>query len=240
LLAGSAVLLAATVRIYAAASLTDALADVIALFERTNAGVEVLPNFGGSSDLARQIVAGAPADLFFSADEAQMDRLAAEGLLAEGSRRDALSNQLVVVTHRSANSPLEGPRDLIGLSGRIAMADPEAVPAGVYAREYLTKLGLWEEIRSKVVPTLDVRAALAAAAGGNVEAAVVYRTDVSIEPRVRVRFEVPIDEGPRIAYPIAVVRGRKADAVLAFLSFLESAPSRAVFERHGFLALEER
>lgn len=238
--AGSAVLLAATVRIYAAASLTDVLDDVIALFERAHPGVEVLPNFGGSSDLARQIVAGAPADLFFSADEAQMDRLEREGLLAEGSRRDVLSNQLVVVTHRSATFALEGPRDLKGLSGRIAMADPEAVPAGVYAREYLTKLGLWEEIRARVVPMLDVRAALAAAAGGNVEAAVVYRTDVPIEPRVRVRFEVPIDEGPRIAYPIAVVRGRTGDAVLAFASFLDSAPSRAVFERHGFLVLEER
>jgi molybdate transport system substrate-binding protein len=118
---------------------------------------------------------------------------------------------------------------------RLAMADPEAVPAGVYAREYLTRLGIWEAIRPRVVPTLDVRGALAAVASRNVDAGFVYRTDASIEPRVRIAFEVPREEGPRIVYPLALIRGRKTDEALALLRFLSSVEARATFDRHGFL-----
>lgn len=236
----SVFLLAAVVRIYAAASLTDALVDVVELFHEEHPGVSVLPNFGGSNDLARQIVAGAPADLFFSADEAQMDRLSKEGLLEAGSRRDLLSNRLVIVAHASATFPVKGPEDLPRLPGRIAMADPEAVPAGVYARNYLAELGLWEAVRSKVVPTLDVRAALAAVASGNVEAGIVYRTDVPMEPRVRVVYEVPAGAGPAIVYPLGIVRGRGGADALALAAFLASQRAGAVFERHGFVVLEER
>lgn len=228
------------VRVYAAASLSDALTEALVLFQEAHPGARVLPNFGGSSDLARQIIAGAPADLFFSADEAQMDRVSKEGLLEEDSRRDVLSNQLVIVTSRSGTVSVKGPEDLARLRGRIAMADPEAVPAGVYARMYLSKLGLWEEVRSKVVPTLDVRAALAAVASGNVEAGIVYRTDAPIESRVQVAFEVPIDAGPRVIYPLSILRGRGSDDTRALARFLTSAPAGAVFGRHGFVVLEER
>jgi molybdate transport system substrate-binding protein len=226
-----------TVRVFAAASLTDSLGEIIDLFEASHEGVRVVPQFGASNDLARQILAGAPAHLFFSADERQMDRAMAGGSIEEGSRRDLLSNQLVVVEARAAGEPIRSPRDLErGL--RIALADPEAVPAGVYARQYLEKLGLWDRVRARVVPTLDVRAALAAVASGNVDAGFVYRTDAILEPRVRVAFEVPRDEGPRIVYPLALVRGGSEEA-RALFRFLVSPEAAAVFERYGFVVLRE-
>ena len=226
-----------TVRVFAAASLTDSLGEIIDLFEASHEGVRVVPQFGASNDLARQILAGAPAHLFFSADERQMDRAMAGGSIEEGSRRDLLSNHLVIVEGRASGEPIRSPRDL-ERGGRIALADPEAVPAGVYARQYLEKLGLWDRVRSRVVPTLDVRAALAAVASGNVDAGFVYRTDAILEPRVRVAFEVPRDEGPRIVYPLALVRGGSEEA-RALFRFLVSPEAAAVFERYGFVVLRE-
>ena len=225
-----------TVRIFAASSLTDALTEALDRFEASHPGIRVVPQYGASSDLARQILSGAPAHLFFSADERQMDRLAAGGGIEEGWRRDLLSNQLVVVEPRTSREPIRGPGDLEG-SFRIALADPEAVPAGVYARQYLEGMGLWERLRSRVVPTLDVRAALAAVASGNVGAGFVYRTDAGLEPRVRVAYEVPRDEGPKIRYPLAVVRGASEDA-RALFRFLDSTEARSIFERHGFVLAE--
>jgi len=226
-----------TVRVFAAASLTDSLGEIIDLFEASHEGVRVVPQFGASNDLARQILAGAPAHLFFSADERQMDRAMAGGSIEEGSRRDLLSNHLVIVEGRASGEPIRSPRDL-ERGGRIALADPEAVPAGVYARQYLEKLGLWDRVRSRVVPTLDVRAALAAVASGNVDAGFVYRTDAILEPRVRVAFEVPRDEGPRIVYPLALVRGG-SEGARALFRFLVSPQATAVFERYGFVVLRE-
>ena len=226
-----------TVRVFAAASLTDSLGEIIDLFEASHEGVRVVPQFGASNDLARQILVGAPAHLFFSADERQMDRAMTGGSIEEGSRRDLLSNHLVVVEGRAAGEPIRSPRDL-ERGGRIALADPEAVPAGVYARQYLEKLGLWDRVRARVVPTLDVRAALAAVASGNVDAGFVYRTDAILEPRVRVAFEVPRDEGPRIVYPLALVRGANEGA-RALFRFLVSQEATEVFERYGFVVLRE-
>lgn len=229
---------ASEVRIFAAASLTDALSEVIDRFEASRSDTRVVPQFGGSSDLARQILAGAPAALFFSADERQMNRVAESGLVDEATRRDLLSNQLVIVEPKTAGSPIRSPRDLRFLA-HVAMADPEAVPAGVYARRYLEKVGLWKELAHKVVPTLDVRGALAAVASGNVEAGFVYRTDASIEPRVRVAYEVPRNQGPRILYPVAVLRQEKSEDAFALLRFLGTAEAGRVFEKYGFVFLGE-
>ncbi len=222
------------VRIFAAASLTDALSEVIEAFESANPGIRVVPQFGGSNDLARQILAGAPAHLFFSADERQMDRLEAQGAIEAGSRRDLLSNQLAIVEARTGPARVRQPSDLERV-GKIALADPEAVPAGVYAREYLEKLGLWNSVRSRVVPTLDVRAALAAVASGNVDAGFVYRTDALLEPRVRVAFDVPAGDGPRIVYPLALVRGA-VESARSLHRFLGSPEAGRIFERYGFVA----
>ncbi|HXV61355.1 MAG TPA: molybdate ABC transporter substrate-binding protein, partial [Vicinamibacteria bacterium] len=192
------------IRIFAAASLTDALAEVASQFEKTHPSSRVVSQFGSSSDLARQILAGAPADLFFSADRYQLDRVAAEGFIDIGFRADVLSNELVVVRHRDAPDSVDGPGDLAAL-GRIAMADPEAVPAGVYARHYLESQGLGPRLRSKIVPTLDVRGALAAVASGNVDAGFVYRTDAAMEDRVKIVYHVPREEGPAIVYSLGIL-----------------------------------
>lgn len=230
LFAGSA--LAEPVRLFAAASLTDAVGEAVARFESEHPGIEVVVQLGGSSDLARQILAGAPADLFFSADEAQMNRLRV------AMRDDLLSNQLVVVTERERARPLRGPEELESL-GRIAMADPEAVPAGVYARRYLEGRGLWSSLREKIVPTLDVRGALAAVASGNVDGGFVYRTDAAIEDRVAVVYEVPRAEGPEILYPLAILEGRARPETRALFDFLRSEPAADLFRSYGFVVLDE-
>ena len=206
------------VHVYAAASLTDALREIGAAYERQT-GERVVFNFAGSSALARQIRQGAPADLFLSADEAKMDAVAA------AERTSVLSNTLVIV-----GSGIRTPHDLVGR--RVALAEPSSVPAGIYAREYLTRIGIWSAVAPNVVPTANVRAALAAVESGNVDAAIVYRTDA----RRGFAYEIPRSDGPRISYPFAVLRdaGNPAGA-RRFLAYLTSRPSLAVFERHGFL-----
>ena len=219
----------------AAASVTDALTEVARAYEEET-GTRVALNFGPSSGLARQIVNGAPVDLFLSADETQMDALAQAGQLEAASRVDLLSNQLVVVMPAGAR-PIASPRDLTaGSIRRIALADPAAVPAGVYARRYLESLSLWSDLVPKVVPTLDVRAALAAVDSGNADAAFVYRTDAAIARQAVTVFRVPLADGPRITYPAAVVKNAShAAAARVFLTYLRGPKARAVFERFGFL-----
>lgn len=225
------------VLVSAAASLTDSLTAVAGDYERT-AGIHVLLNFGPSSGLARQIIAGAPADLFVSADEAQMETLANAGLVDQGTRVDLLSNQLVIV-RRPDGPGVSSPTDLRAASVRhIALADPAGVPAGVYAKQYLEKLGLWSAVEPKVVPTVDVRAALAAVDSGNADAAFVYRTDAAIAHRAVIAFRVPVAQGPRIVYPAAVVKNAPHEAsARAFLTFLKGPAARAAFERAGFIVI---
>ena len=159
--------------VYAAISLTEALQEIAKAYgEQTDDTMTF--NFGASNTLALQIEKGAPADIFLSADEAKMDALAADSLLLAGTRRSLLSNCLAIVVGADGGPELESARDL-GASriGRIAIAEPQSVPAGIYARQYLEKLGLWEQLAGKIVPTENVRAALAAVASGNVDAGIV-------------------------------------------------------------------
>lgn len=229
---------AAEVTLFAAASLTDAITEIEAAWEKAG-GEPVVLVFGASSILARQIQEGAPADLFLSADEAKMNLLEKEGLVLKGTRRSVLSNTLVFVV--PADSPLRigSPKDLAaGRIRAIALAQPESVPAGIYAREYLQKLGLWSQVAPQVVPTENVRFALAAVESGNVDLGVVYKTDAGISKKVRIAFEVPAAEGPKISYPFAVVAAtRQPDAARKLLAFLASEPALAIFRRHGFLTL---
>ena len=228
---------AGEVVVFAAASLTDALTEIAAAFESTT-GERVVLNLGGSSLLARQIRAGAPAQVFFSADLAQMEELEQAGLVRAADRVELLSNRLAVVVPLVSTLRVRSAADL-ARAQRIALADPEAVPAGVYARQWLVRLGLWASVRERVVPTLDVRAALAAVASQAADAGVVYRTDAATSARVRVAFEVPEREAPRIVYPVAPLLRTAGPAARAFLTHLRSAPSRAVFARLGFVVLQE-
>jgi molybdate transport system substrate-binding protein len=227
---------AATINVFAAASLTDALKEIQQSYE-AKSGDKIVYNFAGSNVLARQIEEGAPADLFFSADEAQMDAVAKAGLIDAATRRDLLKNQLVVIA--PADSPLQKgflPADLAKPEiHRIALADPRAVPAGVYAKAYLTQLGLWPKIESRVVPTANVRAALAAVESADADVGIVYKTDVKISKSARVIYAVPLREGPRITYPIARLKTSTGEAAKKFLAYLASPAAQEVFRRDGFL-----
>ena len=220
--------------VFAAASLTDALKEMAPAYEKAS-GDRLVFNFGASSMLARQIREGAPADVFLSADEAQMDGLEKAGLLVPGSRRSLLSNTLVIVVAADSGPKITAPADLESVK-TLALAEPKIVPAGVYAKQYLEKLGLWGALETKVIPTENVRACLAAVESGNADAGIVYRTDALISRKVRVAFDVPVEEGPRISYPVAIVRDSPhAGAAKRFAAYLVSDPARDVFVRYGFI-----
>jgi molybdate transport system substrate-binding protein len=224
--------------VFAAASLTESLREIGEAFT-ARTGHRAVFSFAGSNELARQIRAGAPADVFVSADLARMEALVRAGLVREADRIDLLSNRLVVVAPSASSLELRRVGDLAGVR-RLALADPEAVPAGVYARAWLTRRGLWERVREQVVPALDVRAALAAVESEAADAGIVYRTDAAASRRVRVVLEVPAGEGPRIVYPAAVLARSAKGAARAFLDELRSHAARAVFARRGFDVLEGR
>ena len=236
LLCGAGAARAGSIVVFAAASLTDSLQEIARAYTQQS-GDKVALNFGASSSLARQIQEGAPADVFFSADQAQMDSLQKQGLIATETRRNRLSNSLVIVVADDSKLALASGKDLIQAAvKRIALADPQTVPAGIYSRRYLEKLGLWTALAPKVVPTDNVRAALAAVESGNVEAGMVYKTDAAISKHVKIACAVPPGEGPDILYPMAQVRDSKDPAAARkFLDYLNSAEAARVFEKFGFL-----
>lgn len=217
-----------SILVFAAASTHEALTELGQSFEAAR-GVRARFSWGGSGDLARQIEAGAPADVFLSADEAKVDRLERAGLVA--TRRDLLRNKLVVVVPKTSTRAVATPHDLAAL-GKIAVGDPASVAAGAHAKTWLEAAGAWTAIAPKVVPTLDVRAALAAVDAGAVDAAIVFRTDASLARASRVAFE-PTDQ-PRIIYPVAVLARGKRDDATAFVEHLASSAGRAVFDKYGF------
>ena len=227
---------AATVTVFAAASLTDALKEIGSGYTKET-GEQVVFNFGASSTLARQIEEGAPADIFFSADEAKMEELEKRELIAKGTRKDRLSNSLVIVVARDGGAKVNSPQDLASPNiQKIALGDPKAVPIGIYARQYLEKLNLWTAIQPKVVPTENARAALAAVEAGNADASIVYKTDAVISKKVKVAFEVPRGEGPKIRYPVAILKdSNQPQAARRFLSYLDSATAVAIFGKYGFV-----
>jgi molybdate transport system substrate-binding protein len=222
--------------VFAAASLTDALQEVDAAFT-ARTGTAVKASFAASSVLAKQIEAGAGADVFLSADSEWMDYLEKRGLLKSGSRRDLLGNALVLIAPADSTvkikiapgfdvaSALDG--------GRLATGDPDSVPAGLYARAALTKLGVWEKVADRLARAENVRAALAYVARGEAPLGIVYRTDALAERRVRVVDVFPADSHPPISYPLALTARARPDAV-RYSEFLSGEAARAIFLRYGF------
>jgi molybdate transport system substrate-binding protein len=230
---------AAELRVFAAASLTDALKEIAPEYEKVT-GDELVLNLGASSTLARQIQEGAPADLFLSADEEKMDGLEKRKLLLPGTRRKVLSNSLVVVVPADSSLKISGPADLAAPSIRVlALAEPQTVPAGIYAKEYLKRKGIWSKVIDRVVPTENVRAALAAVESGNADAGIVYKTDAGISKKVKIAYEVPKADAPDISYPFAVLAAsERKEAARKLLDYLHSPSALAVFRKHGFLILD--
>lgn len=234
-LAPGAGLRAAELNVYAAASLSDALTAVAKNYEPAS-GDRLRFSFGASSTLALQIKQGAPADVFFSADEAKMDDLAKSDLIVADTRQSLLSNTLVIVVAADGGATISTPNDLARARiGRIALAEPQTVPAGIYAKAYLKQTGLWKKVIDKVVPTENVRACLAAVESGNVDVGIVYKTDALISKKVKVAYEIGAAEGPKISYPVAVLKESKNDAAARrFVTYLASPEARVVFVRFGF------
>lgn len=227
---------AAEVTVFAAASLREALTEAAAGWEAETGHAAVI-SFAGSSALARQIMAGAPAELFVSASSAWMDAVEAAGAMDAGSRVDLASNSLVVIGGAGAAPvALDGAALTAALGGgRLAMALVDAVPAGQYGRAALETLGLWEAMAPHVAQADNVRAALALVATGAAPLGIVYATDAAAEPRVSVVAELPEETHPRIVYPAARVAGAGA-AAADLLEYLAGPEGQAAFARHGFRA----
>jgi len=223
----------------AAASLTDVLKEISAGYQ-AKAKHTVKFNFGPSSGLARQIEEGAPADIFFSADLPQMDVLDKKKLLEPGTKKNLLSNQLVIIVPADSKVVITSPKDLLKADvKKIALAEPSSVPVGVYSSKYLTDEGLWDQVKPKIVPVQDVRATLASVESGNVEAGFVYKTDAAVSKKVKIVYEVPIDKGPKITYPVAIVKeSKRKDAARNFMNYVQSPAAKDAFKKYGFVVLD--
>ena len=212
-----------------AASVHDALVEIAGLY-RVATGVTVALNPGGSNALARQIVEGAPVGLFLSADDIQMDIVEKAGRLMGGTRTRLLTNELAVIVPDNAPRRVTIEQVLEGRINRLAMGEPSAVPAGVYARRFFERQGAWARVQPRVVPFPTVRAVLAAVEAGRVDAGVVYRTD-ALTARVRIIARAADLD---IVLPAAVIAGPDEAAGRRFLEFLKDPQARAVFIKRGF------
>lgn len=226
--------------VLAAASLTDAMDEIIALYEGTHPDVKVTASYDGSGKLLLQLEQGAPADIFISAAQKQMDTAQAEGLILEDTRFDLLENKVVLIVPEGKEAPASF--EDIAQAGLIALGEPEAVPAGNYAKQVLEYLGLWDDLNAqagKIVFTGNVREVLTYVATGNVDAGVVYATDAMIEPGVRVVSEAPEGSCERILYPACVIRGSKhEEEARAFLDYLSGETCAQILAGYGFTACD--
>lgn len=225
------------IRIFAAASLKTALDQVSEAYE-TETGTSVTLAYGGSSTMARQIALGAPADLFLSANTAWMDYLSDQGMIVADSRADLLRNSLVVIASTTA-MPLTDLAELPSAltTGRLAMAQTDAVPAGIYGKAALEAAGVWDEVAPRVAETDNVRAALALVSTGAAPFGIVYATDARADPRVRIAFAIDEALHPRIVYPVALVK--ESEPARAFLRYLQTPTATTLFKDQGFIPLSE-
>jgi molybdate transport system substrate-binding protein len=223
------------VLVSAAASLKDALTELKPLCVKET-GVTLVPNLAASGVLSRQIQAGAPADLFISADEATMDTLDKGGFLQPGSRADLLSNSLVFVVPIESSLKVESAKDLTAASiKRVAIGDAKTVPAGEYAVEFFQSQKVYDDLKDRLIPLENVRAVLAAVESNNVDVGVVYRSDTLASQKTKIAWAVPAAISPKIVYPIAVVK-KTASAAAAekVRQFLMSKTAREIFVKWGF------
>lgn len=231
---------AETLTVFAAASLKESLDEAAAAYRQAT-GMTVRVSYGASSALARQIEQGAPAQVFISADQDWMDHLQRRGRVDAADRRDLLGNRLVLVAPAAAAAApvaLQSGvdlRPLLGAHGRLAMGQPDAVPAGRYARAALQSLGAWPALEARVAGAENVRAALMLVARGEAPLGVVYATDAAVEPRVRVLATFPQASHPAIVYPAARVAASRHPHAPAFLRWLQGPAAHGIFVRHGFL-----
>ena len=231
-------LASAEITVYAAASTSEAITEISAAFAAKNLG-KIVPSFNSSSTMAKQIENGAPASIFLSADEQWMDYLDQKKLIVAGTRADLLGNALVLVAPKS-NAPtpvkIEPGFPLAKMlgDGRLAMGDPAHVPAGLYGKAALEKLGVWDQVKDKIAAAENVRAALAFVERGETPFGIVYATDAIAASKVWEIGIFPEDSHPKILYPVAVVAAHDTPEARAFLDFIKGPVARAIFDKYGF------
>jgi molybdate transport system substrate-binding protein len=226
--------------VFAAASMKNALDDIDAAFSKKS-GVKVVASYDASSALIKQIEAGAPADVFVSADLKWMDYGVQKKVINNDTRVNLLGNTLVLIAPKDSkigNVTIGPGFDLAKLAadGRIATGDVRAVPVGIYAKEALEKLGAWASVEPKMAMTATVRAALILVARGEAPLGIVYSTDAKVEPGVKILATFPENTHPPIVYPVAATANAKPGTA-AYLAFLRSSAARTIFERYGFAVL---
>ncbi|MBO9576976.1 MAG: molybdate ABC transporter substrate-binding protein [Sphingobium sp.] len=226
--------------VLAAASLQESLTAAADAWTAKGHARPVL-SFAASSALARQVEAGGPADIFISADEPWMDEVAQRGLIVPGSRKSFLANRLVLVAPVDSKLRLAIGKSFpvaqaLGADGRLAMADPEGVPAGKYGKAALTTLGIWPAVSGKIASAENVRAALALVERGAAPLGIVYATDARASKLVRVVGTFPANTHPPITYPLARLKASASKEAEAFRKFLISREGQAIFIRYGFSA----
>ena len=224
--------------VLAAASLKNALDEVSGQYQLPQGG-KISISYAGSSALARQIENGAPADIFISADRDWMDYVEKRGLIRSDSRVNLLRNEMVLIAPADSKAAVEikpgFPLATLLGGGRLAMADPDYVPAGKYGKAALVKLGVWTSVAGKVARAENVRAALSFVARGEAPLGIVYRTDAKADRKVRIVAVFPAETHPPIVYPAALLKGARDPAASMFFEFLNSAQARGIFRKHGFM-----
>ncbi|WP_298501462.1 molybdate ABC transporter substrate-binding protein [uncultured Methanobrevibacter sp.] len=225
------------VNLAAAASLKNVYDEkLIPMFEEKYPGVKVTPTYASSGDLQSQIENGLGADVFMSASNKQMDKLTEEGYIDNNTNLQFLENKVVLIVPADSNSTISSFEDLANVSGNIAIGDPESVPAGQYAKEALTNLGIWDAVESKLSLGTDVTAVLNQVAQGSAECGIVYSTDAKSTNDVKVICEAP--EGSlntSVIYPVAILKNsNNTDAATNFMDFLQTKEAKDVFTEYGF------
>jgi molybdenum ABC transporter, periplasmic molybdate-binding protein len=230
---------ATDITVFAAASTTNALTEIAALYETEGNG-KVTLSFASSSTLAKQIEHGAPADVFLSANVEWMNYLEEKNLLAPGSRSDILGNRIVFIVPSSSAvqaltvSPQLELAALLGKDGLLAVGDPAHVPVGTYAKAALEHLKLWPQVANKIAPTKDVRAGLALVERAESPLGIVYASDAAISDKVRIIGVFPADSHPKIDYPVAAIKTAKTAAASAFIKFLSTPQAKSIWAKYGF------
>jgi molybdate transport system substrate-binding protein len=229
---------AGEVTVYAAASLTNAIKDISTAWKAAHKDDDIKTSFAASSTLARQIEAGAPADIFASADKKWMDYLAERGLIDKASRRELLGNTLVLVAPASQPVTVSVQKNVVpAFSGRLCIGDPASVPAGIYAKQALQNLGWWPALEKRYVGTEDVRTALAFVERAECPLGIVYETDAKISDKVVIAGRFPAGSHDPVVYPFALLP-KASPGARAYFQWLQGPESAAVFSRYGFTVLK--
>lgn len=230
-----------TVTVFAAASLTDAMTAIGKQYQ-ADTGTVVKFSFAASGQLARQIEAGGEADMFVSADTDWMDYLQDRSLIQVPTRKNILSNRLVLIAPKDSNivltiAPGFALAKALG-NGRLAIADPDSVPAGRYGKQSLMSLGVWNSVSSKLARADNVRFALAFVSRGEAPLGIVYETDAKSDPGVKIVGAFPDNSHLPIVYPIALTAGAASPKAQDFLAAVEGPKGAQVFQQFGFTVLQ--